>query len=107
MDDLFDDMPEVFADTFGEDIVFTPIATGIAATVQGIWSDKPVIDGMESRSTGRAIRLDLRLAELGDVDPVEGDKVTRVATGETGTVAPPIMPDGFGMVSVVIERVTV
>jgi hypothetical protein len=104
-DDVFAGLDAIFADTFGEDVVYTPKATGIPLGVGGkiaaIWIEQPLIVATENADTD-ATGIELHV-QAWVVTPVEGDTVQRVKTGRTCRVVTPIQPDDKGMISVALE----
>lgn len=101
---LFDGLPELFTETFGQAVVYTPL-NGTAKTVQAIHFADAVdveLGNGGPPADGVRRRLELRIADV--PLPAEGD--TAVIDGVTYKVVPPIAPDGQGMVSVFLEATT-
>jgi hypothetical protein len=106
MSDLFDDMPYIFTDPetgFGEPVKYVSSQTGRKKTINAIWIEGPVIQGMDPRADAAAIRIEVREDDISN--PAEGDEVTRTATKVTMKVVPPIKPDGNGMVSLTLSKI--
>lgn len=94
---VFDGLADIFVDTLGEPVVYTPLATGVPATIQAIWTETTVDVAVagEVLTDAGVTSLSVR-AE--DVSPAEGDTATRVADGKTMKVTTPILLDGKGMI---------
>ncbi|MBX6427140.1 MAG: hypothetical protein IRZ09_14590 [Variibacter sp.] len=102
---LFDGLPDAFVETFGEEVVYTPAATGVAATITAIWMEEPVAVALEGEAGGDDVAVTLHLRAADVPAPAEGDRAQRVATGRTMRVVPPIRPDGQGMIVCTLEAV--
>lgn len=94
---VFDGLADIFVDTLGEPVIYTPIATGVPATIDAIWTETTidVVMGSGAPTDAGVTTLSMR-AE--DGTPVEGDTVTRVADSKTMVITTPILPDGKGMI---------
>lgn len=95
--DIFDDLPDAFIEAFGEPVIYTP-AGGTPVPLQAIWNDGSLTSplGFDPAADTGKTRLSVRAADL---TPAEGDTAQRLADGKVMNVAPPILPDGKGMVS--------
>lgn len=101
---LFDGMAEIFRDTLGEPVVYTP-AGGAPVTIEAIYFDTPltvVLDGEGIPVDNRNKELHVAAADL--AAPAEGDHAT--VRGVTYRVVPPIRPDGQGMIVVALVRLS-
>ena len=90
---LFDDLPDIFTDPdtgFGEAIVYVSTDTGKKKTINAIWNEQPVLQGMAPSSDAPVITLDVREADV--PTPLEGDEVTRKSNKQEMRVVPPIKP---------------
>ncbi len=96
MTGVFDGLPDIFIETFGEPVSYTP-AGGDPVAISAIWTQEPIevllgdniaVDAGKTQMSVRAV----------DVTPREGDSVTRIADNTTMTVVTPIRPDGKGMI---------
>ena len=98
-------LPAAMITTFGEPVIYTPVATGRPVAISGIWTEGYVgeVFAGSAGADGRLIKLDIRIADLPDA-PQEGDLVRRVATGFDGQVVPPIRPDNIGIVSLTVQQ---
>jgi hypothetical protein len=100
---VFDGLADVFADTFGEPVSYTPIATGVPIgtgsppAIQAIWLEDAV-DAQFADADTDAIRPQLHVRAADVPVPVEGDLAVRVKTGKSCKVVPPIRPDDKGMI---------
>lgn len=106
MSSLFDDMPDIFTDAdtgFGETITYVSSETGRKKTINAIWIEHPVMQGLDPKADAASITLEVRAADI--PNPVEGDEITRVATKLTMKVVPPIRPDGNGMISLTLSKI--
>ncbi|KRR16869.1 head-tail joining protein [Bradyrhizobium retamae] len=98
---LFARLPGIFVQTFGEPVIYTPVATGVPVgedgKIRAIWTDGSdvVAVGSEAQATIGTSTLSVKAA---DVTPVEGDVATREDDGKTMKVTEPILPDGKGMI---------
>lgn len=92
----FDGLADIFADTLGEPVTYTPEG-GSAVAITAIWTERTidVVVGSEAQSDAGVTTLKVR-AE--DVTPAEGDIAVRDADGKTMVVTTPILPDGKGMI---------
>lgn len=99
MTDLFDGLPDIFVETFGELVDYTPAATGVMRTLQAVW-----VERSEDAGLGDGVDVDicttrLHVREADVPDPQEGDLAQRRKTGRSLQVSPPILPDGQGMIA--------
>lgn len=100
---IFDGLPDIFVDSFGEPVSYTPIATGVPIgtgdppVIQAIWTESSLDSGLGTDAPTDAGRTTLSV-RAADVTPVENDTAVRVADGKTMKVATPILPDGNGMI---------
>lgn len=94
---VFDGLADIFADTFGEPVVYTPKATGIPKTIHAIWIEHPIeVDFENSGADSRRIELSVRSEDV--ADPAEDDTAKRESDGKIMKVSTPIQPDGKGMI---------
>lgn len=93
---LFDGLADIFVDTLGEPVTYTPQG-GSPLAIQAIWTERTVdvVVGSEAQSDTGVTLLKVRAEDL---TPVEGDTATRDADGKTMRVTTPILPDGKGMI---------
>lgn len=99
---LVDGLPDIFAETFGEPVVYTPI-NGDPVEIEAIWIETAtsvVFD--EADADGVQVELHVRAADI--AEPREGDTVERVANGKTMKVVPPIRPDDQGMIGLTLAQ---
>jgi hypothetical protein len=101
---VFDGLPDIFADTFGESVIYTPLASGVPATITAIWLETP-LDIALTGADGDAINTDLHVRATDVAAPAEGDTAQRVSNGKLCRVVPPIRPDGNGMIALALELV--
>lgn len=104
---VFEGLPDAFAETFGEAVIYTPADSGVALLINAIWIEEPVtaFDGLASVGADDVnVTLHVRSADV--PQPAAGDCVERVATGKTGRVVSPIRPDGMGMIALTLEAAT-
>lgn len=93
---LFDGLADVFVETLGEPVTYSPLA-GQARTIQAIWKETTQVVALGDRApvdvgtTTLSIRAE-------DGTPAEGDRVRRLSDGKVMEVTTPILPDGKGMV---------
>lgn len=94
---VFDGLADIFVDTLGEPVTYTPVATGTPATIDAIWTETTidVVVGGEAPTDAGLTTLSVRAEDL---TPAYGDSATRLADGKTMTVTTPILPDGKGMI---------
>lgn len=94
---IFDGLPDIFTDAFGEAVDYTPAATGLTTRINAIWTE-----GTLDMSPGIGIASDEAKTTLSlkasDFIPVEGDRAVCVKTGRSMEVTTPILPDGKGMI---------
>lgn len=96
-------LADVFTDAFGEEVLYTSIATGKSKTIQAIWVEQPIdIPGFNVESDGR--RSEVHVREEDVPTPKEGDTAKRVATGAIGTVCTPIKPVDIGIIALTLAR---
>lgn len=103
---LFDDLPDVFTDPdtgFGEPVKYVSSETGKKIAINGIWTDRPIMQGLLPGADAPAVTVDVRTADV--PNPLEGDEVTRVATKVTMKVVSPIQPDNYGMTKLTLEKI--
>lgn len=92
---VFDGLSEIFLETFGELVAYTPAATGVPVTIQAIWIEQPLqVEFGDADVDGH--RAELSVAAV--IDPREGDKVVRLRDGVARGITTPIRPDGKGLV---------
>jgi hypothetical protein len=107
MSDVFDGLDEIFADTFGEPVIYTPKATGVplgaGGTINAIWIEQP-IDVVRGEADTDTTVTELHV-QASIVAPKEGDMVQRVKNGKTCLVVTPIHPDDKGMIVCALEAV--
>lgn len=100
---VFDGLPDIFTESFGEPVIYTPVATSIPSDppISAIWRETSadvVLGGGEgvAADSGRTT-LSVRAADV--PAPAEGDTARRVSDGKLMIVSTPILPDGKGMIS--------
>lgn len=107
---LFDGLPDIFTDPdvgFGESVVYTPASSPTSPeTINAVWTERAA-----SPELGEFLKADAIILTVGvrsdDVpDLAEGDLFERDATGVVGKAVPPFKPDGEGMITVTLERVS-
>lgn len=99
MSSLFDGIADVFAETFGEEIVYTPAATGVARRITAIWIEDPLDPVIGGGVAVDDVMPTLHVRASDIPAPREGDLAQRVKTGETLEIVPPIRPDRKGMIA--------
>jgi len=94
---VFDGMADIFADTFGEAVDYTPLATSITKRITAIWWEAPLsITIGDVAVEGGKTQLSLRAADISV--PAEGDTARRISDGKLMTVTTPIDADGKGII---------
>lgn len=94
---VFDGLPDIFTDTFGEPVSYMPVATGVARTISAIWWEASLdaaLDGVDVDLS--ETKLHVRAADV--PSPKEGDRAQRVSDSKVMLVSTPILPDGKGMI---------
>lgn len=91
---VFDGLPDIFVDVFGDDIPITYNGVGI----KGIWVDPSVTLSIEASVGFVATQPELHVqaSDFPTVQPKEGDSVVR--GGIAYRVDGPPRPDGKGMI---------
>ena len=106
---LFASLPGIFVETFGEPVIYTPIATGIpigdGGVIAAIWTEGSEVDGIGLHAD-TDISVTTLSVQASVVVPVEGDTVTRVEDSKTMKVTTPILPDGKGMIRCNLADIT-
>jgi len=94
----FDGLPDIFVDTLGEPVVYTPIATGLPLTIEAIWTERStdVVIGEGAPVDSIQSTLSVRATDI--ASPEEGDVARRVADGKEMKISTPILPDGKGLI---------
>lgn len=95
---VFDGLPDIFADTFGEAVDYTPAGAQDPVRITAIWWETTATIGLAdgiSEDTPRT-ELSMRASEI--AAPKEGDTAKRIADGKIMMVTTPILPDGKGMI---------
>jgi hypothetical protein len=92
---VFDGLADIFTDTFGEAVIYTPVATGISKTINAIWWQSSL--DLSLPGGDALVDVDVRKTELSvrsaDIsDPKEGDTAQRASDGLVMTVSTPIRP---------------
>jgi hypothetical protein len=103
MSSVFDGLADIFADTLGEPVVYTPASTGVPLAITAIWLERPVELVMRGESGADDVSTELHLRASDVPSPKEGDAVVRSGTGKTARVVPPIQPDDKGMIACTLE----
>lgn len=97
MSSVFDGMPDIFADTFGEAVEYTPQG-GASKVIRAIWWETSLsIDGLDGAGAD-ASKTELSVRASDVADPREGDMVKRLSDGKSMVLTTPILPDGKGMI---------
>ncbi|MDQ2084704.1 hypothetical protein RA307_31370 [Xanthobacteraceae bacterium Astr-EGSB] len=105
MSDLFDGLADIFTETLGEPVVYTPASTGVDGTITAIWIETPIsAEFSEADSDDMSEILHVRASDV--PAPAEGDTARRVKTGVIRQVVPPIRGDGKGMIALTLARST-
>jgi len=107
MTDLFSGLADILTDPntgFGEPVIYTPVATGIPVTINAIWCEDHEAGQFDVKSDQTNVRVEVRTEDV--AEPKEGDTAERVAGGYVGKVVPPIVPDGHGLISLNLQKVT-
>lgn len=102
---IYDGLPDIFTESLGESVVYTPLATGIPAAITAIWDEQPIQVPFNEVPTGDS-RVELHVRAQDIPSPTEGDLVFRPAKNVTRRVVSPISPDGKGMISVALAKVS-
>jgi hypothetical protein len=103
MSSVFDGLADIFAATLGEPVVYTPVVTGVPATITAIWLERPLDVVMRGESGTDDISTELHVRAVDVPAPKEGDTVVRSGTGKTARVVAPIRPDDKGMIACTLE----
>ncbi|WP_439611502.1 head-tail joining protein [Reyranella sp.] len=101
---LFDGMAEIFRDTFGEAVIYTPAGAAPLA-IEAIYFETPLTiahDDGGAPVDSQAKELHVAAADV--AAPREGDRAT--VRGVTYKVVPPFRPDGQGMIAVSLVRLS-
>jgi hypothetical protein len=98
MSELYDGLSDIFVETFGTSVIYTPVTTGVPSLpFKAIWTETSFDAAIEGVDVDAAIvRLHVRDSDV--PDPQEGDTARRVKDGKVMKVATPIQPDGKGMI---------
>lgn len=97
MSNVFDGLPDIFAETFGEAVEYTPLDTGVAKVIRAIWWQTSLTVGFEGAGVDASkTELSVRAADV--ASPREGDIAKRLSDGKIMTLSTPILPDGKGMI---------
>jgi hypothetical protein len=95
---VFDGLADLFTDTFGEAVDYTPAATGVPVRINAIWwessLDVPLDPGIAFDA--KKTELSLRAADI--ANPKEGDSAKRISDGKVMKITTPILPDGKGII---------
>lgn len=93
---VFDGMSDAIIDALGEDVIYTPIATGLPVTIRAIWWTHPQTSAAgDFEADDRRLGLSVKTSDI--PAPAEGDRVQRVKDGTVRMLAPPILPDDEGV----------
>lgn len=103
MTNLFEGLDVIFRDTFGEDVVYTPLK-GTPGNISGIYIDTPLQGLADDGAPVDNTVKELHVAAADVAAPREGDRAT--VRGITYKVMPPIRPDGKGMIAVALVRLS-
>lgn len=94
---VFDGLDDIFTETFGESVIYTPVSTGMPVSIQAIWIEHPLEIQFENASVdGARTELSVRARDI--PAPAELDIAQRVSDGKIMKVSTPIQPDGKGMI---------
>lgn len=93
---VFDGLPKIFANVFGEPVDYTP-ASGVTKRIRAIWTETPlaVLLGNEAVD-GSKTELSVQASDIASPQP--DDVAVRVKDGKRMVLSTPIMPDGKGMI---------
>lgn len=93
---VFDGMSDAIIDALGEDVIYTPIATGLPAIIRVIWWTHPMTSDVgDVEVDARRSGLSVKTSDI--AAPAEGDRVERLKDGTVRVVATPILPDDQGV----------